>query len=228
MIRDTLNVVLINIIHPMFLNTIKDCCYSKFCVGCNRIGSFLCADCINSCQLINQPFLPKIQPFHLTQITSLYHYSFPISELLKKMKYRGVKEISSLIAQLLHSYLQLPKSELIISVPISSFKLLNRGFNQSESIAKELSKLCSIPYQSLLSKSHASSQVKSHHLAQRLSNLQSKIQLAPTSAHYAHSKILIVDDVVTSGQTLNQCALALKPLNLSACYGVTFASKQCF
>jgi competence protein ComFC len=97
-----------------------------------------------------------------------------------------------------------------------------RGYNQAKIIAKELSIITGLPLQNMLLRQSHQDQIGLNR-AQRLAGVQGNF--VPTS-YSAHGKrILIVDDVVTTGATLNECARILKENGASRVWGVAVAKK---
>ena len=130
-------------------------------------------------------------------------------ELLHNLKYRGQKEISSFFGKWLGSELaeqeDYTKCELVIPVPLHKQKLKKRGYNQVEGFGKEIAKALNIPYRDdiLVKISKTSSQV----FKQRFTRFNSEEIFTVQKVEVIRNKhILLVDDIVTTGATLENCA----------------------
>lgn len=211
------------------------------CVLCQRSGAVLCNDCY---QLIH--FLPttplelRISPNnrHIDQARVMAVYQPPISTLIKTLKYQRVKAIAPFLAWLLYMHLSLPRCSLITWVPANPIKVGERGFNQAQLIGEHLATLLNLPALALLKKiKHTAAQAKSS-WTQRLTTQENSFQLdqkwlkashstsvnSALLAQYQASDIIIIDDVITTGATLNECAKTLHLAGFSGkIYGVGVA-----
>ncbi|MFZ5390953.1 MAG: ComF family protein [Patescibacteria group bacterium] len=156
-----------------------------------------------------------------------------IKQLIKSFKYEGLIEINDLLSHLVWAVLKsqgLPPAwhsislnKWIISpIPLSNRKFRTRGFNQAELIAKNLSCLSGLNFEnSLVRQRHTLRQSRLND-AWRQSNLAGAFILAdninPTSKIY-----LLVDDVYTSGATMENCARVLKQAGAVEVWGLVVA-----
>ncbi|WKK76610.2 phosphoribosyltransferase family protein [Marivirga salinae] len=136
-----------------------------------------------------------------------------IQQLLHQLKYEGNEAMGVLLGeiygdQLLDFYAG--KWDLITAVPIHIKKHRKRGFNQSHRIAEGLSQKLSIPFMPLLEKSvHKKSQTRKHRI-QRFENVDSTFHLKKPSTSLKGKRILLVDDVLTTGATVQACSVPLQ------------------
>jgi ComF family protein len=146
---------------------------------------------------------------------ALYHFtkSSRVQELLHNLKYKGKKQVGISLGRrygyaLSHSPLFM-EAEIIVPVPLHPKKQYLRGYNQSEMFAQGLSESMSIPYlkNGLIRLVHSQSQTKKSRLG-RLENLEGVFALGKAKM-LAGRHILLVDDVLTTGSTLEACALEL-------------------
>jgi len=101
------------------------------------------------------------------------------------------------------------KYHMICPVPLSGKKFGKRGFNQSSILAKDIGALLNIPIRSLLGEhTHKKSQVGLDDKT-RWRNIQGKFFIRP-GAQIKNKSILLIDDVFTTGATVNECAKILK------------------
>lgn len=133
-------------------------------------------------------------------------------ELMHNLKYKGQKQISSFFGSWLGGELaeisHYKTVDLVIPVPLHKQKLKKRGYNQVEGFGTEIAKALQIPYRDdlLVKTSKTSSQV----FKQRFTRFNSEeIFFVKNSEPIIGKHILLVDDIVTTGATLENCALQL-------------------
>ena len=133
--------------------------------------------------------------------------------LLHDLKYRGNKKAGYYLGRLLGQELKqtvFSDCNVMIPVPIQRKRLKKRGYNQSEIIARGVSEICGIPLACnlLLRKGKSKSQT-SMNRQERFENISAAFSLSDQSVDYYSKKILIIDDVVTTGATLEACSQLL-------------------
>jgi len=146
-------------------------------------------------------------------------------QAIHQLKYRNLKAISSSLAVLLADYLLLNPlpGEVLVPVPLHPRRLRERGYNQSVLLAKELSRLIDLPVitDCLIRVKEAKPQVRTTTVKERRENV--------TGAFICHGdkingkQIILIDDVCTSGATLEACATALKNNGAVSIWGLTIA-----
>jgi len=145
-----------------------------------------------------------------------------VQELVHAIKYRQRKEIAEFLGDLLgKEYLNSPTPtpfDVLLPVPLHPNKLKSRGFNQSEVFAKGLSKSLSIPVEreAIIRKVDSSTQTRKKKY-QRWENVEGMFAL--NNSHVLENKhILLVDDVVTTGATMEamwQCLKEVEGIRVS-------------
>ncbi|MBI3260309.1 MAG: ComF family protein [Ignavibacteriae bacterium] len=137
----------------------------------------------------------------------------PIMELLYSMKYRGISrigyEFGKEIGETLR-HLGLSDFEMIIPVPIHKARKRERGYNQSDYIASGISQVLGIPLvlETVIRSRYTTSQTTLS-AAERKVNVLGAFAAGRNKAMIKGKKLLLVDDVFTTGTTLNSCATAL-------------------
>lgn len=142
---------------------------------------------------------------------ALTYFEGKSKKIIQEYKYSGIQELGSLIGQMLYEHCAIPESDLVTYVPLHVHKLKKRGFNQSKLIAEQLAQLLNIPCAELLLRTEEST-IQAHikEKAERLSNAADLYTLNPKNEHYDKKmKLLIIDDVCTTGATLGACGKVL-------------------
>jgi ComF family protein len=148
-----------------------------------------------------------------------------IRKAIHELKYRNLRAISTRLAELLADYLkenQLP-GEALVGVPLHPRRLRERGYNQSSLLAKELGKCVGLPVieDCLIRVKQAQPQVKAADVEQRRRNVADAFVCR--DERVKGKRIVLIDDVCTSGATLESCAAALKNKGATSVWGLTLA-----
>jgi ComF family protein len=209
------------------------------CVGCGEEGTFLCADCRGALPSIQSPFcnicgrpLSPGEPcpdcrrwqLEINGIRAPFRFEGVIRDAIHKLKYHHFRALAPSLAGLLAGYLEVRPlaADVLVPVPIHSRRLRERGYNQSALLAKELSKLVAIPVveDCLFRSKNTSSQTKADAQTRRR-NVSGAFLCR--DRRLEGQRVLIVDDVCTTGATLDSCAVALRRGGASLVWGLTVA-----
>jgi len=151
----------------------------------------------------------------LEQCTSLFRFEKGSSyqSLLHHLKYKGNRKAGFYLGQLLGYELKhstFSACDLIVPVPLHKKRLKQRGYNQSEIIAQGASEIMDIPLEThLLTRNiHQDSQTSMGRY-ERFENVCESFQIASKAPDINRKKVLLVDDVLTTGATLEACCYAL-------------------
>lgn len=217
-----------------------DSFFPQRCVGCGRVGSFLCPDCRGNLPKLLPPLCPKCgkpqasgivcsscrqSQSQIDGIRSPFRFDEAIRQAIHELKYHNLKAISPCLAELLADYLQsnpLP-GEAIIPVPLHPRRLKERGYNQSSLLAGELGKLTNLLVieDCLIRIKEARPQVKASDVEERRRNVAHAFVCR--NGGVSGKQIILIDDVCTSGATLESCAAALKSKGATSVWGLTLA-----
>lgn len=158
------------------------------------------------------------------QACAVYEYSKDIKESIYRFKYYNRQEYARIYAKQMADrcggMIRMWSPDVIIPVPIHISKLRQRGFNQAGLIARPLGKLMGIPVdEELLIRIVKTEPMKELSNQERIKNLQNAFQVTGKVVRY--KKVLIVDDIYTTGATFDACASVLKDAGVSQVYGVS-------
>lgn len=212
--------------------------YPPTCAGCGqplqseRLPCF-CPDCLRTLELISEPYCPVCGVPYATEIPSPHlcgdclagvhyfdrarstgSYRGSLREVLHRFKYGGRTSLARPLAQMLiapgRHLAQLHTIERIIPVPLHPKRLRQRGFNQASLLARRVGAALkiSVDYVSL-QRSRWTEPQTGLTRRQRAANVRGAFDLkAPEKVR--GKGILLVDDVLTTGETVNQCVRVLK------------------
>ena len=169
-----------------------------------------CGDCLNKKHLF-------------TQLHALASYQPPYAKLIKQLKYKKQLTTGELLGQLLsHSILarfsssELKQFDYIIAVPLHNKKLRQRGFNQAQLIAEVVAKQLNIPLLvDAISRNKATQVQEGLSVSKRKRNLQGAFSVRQ-NAQWQGKHILVLDDVVTTGATINSLSQCLLTKNVAS------------
>lgn len=144
-------------------------------------------------------------------------------QAIHQLKYQNLKAISASLAALLADYLLLTPlpGEALVPVPLHPRRLRARGYNQAALLAKELGKLMNLPVimDCLIRVKEAKPQVRTTTVKERRENVTGAFVCRGDKIN--GKQIILIDDVCTSGATLEACATALKNNGAISIWGLT-------
>lgn len=200
--------------------------FPKVCAGCNTIllsnENVLCTKCRHELPLTQFHLHPKNEAFTKfygktdIQFASAFLYFNKegiVQQLIHNLKYKGNEEIGELLGNWYAEDLRKLKLEfpfdVIIPVPLHQKKLRQRGYNQVTTFGKALSEGLQIKYNpSILSRTKNTKTQSKKNLLGRSENIDN-LFLAHFTEDDHNKHFLIVDDVITTGATLEACSRAL-------------------
>ncbi len=230
-------------------NWLEQALFPKLCLRCETHGSYACPFCLTKINLTRQlkcPTCHKTSPLGefclnckkdepaLNGLWSATAYADPlIKKLIKTFKYEGILEINDILSHLIWSVLKahylpphwhnLPLDKWIISpVPLHKTKQRWRGFNQAELMAKKLSQLTGLKFDNSLIRQRRTFKQSRLNDSWRQSNLKDAFILAD-NINPAGKIYLLIDDIYTSGATLENCARVLKQAGAVEVWGAVVA-----
>lgn len=206
--------------------SVLDWVYPPVCVSCGEPGALLCKECRSKlpevgshfCSVCGKPLkkghfcrLCGRSDFRFRAARAPYLYEGPVSAMIKKLKFSGIRGVALILSGLLTDYwkyLGWNDIDLIVPVPLSRKRQAERGFNQSELIARHFSKATGIPCKGgALMKQRDTQQQVGLHADERRQNLSGSF--AAEKCFIKDKRILLLDDVMTTGSTFAECSAVL-------------------
>lgn len=210
---------------------LRDLVYPPVCAICGSPEeNLLCTTCMGQLEKIQQPCCllcgaPVSAPvadcyecrnrgFFFEKARAYGLYEGKLGEMIKKFKFKGIRELHGVLASFIHQTYQEcfenERFDFLESVPLSKKRLRERGFNQSELLAKSLSLRTGIPLSGALVKMRETpDQTRVDSYEERQGNVKDAFAVKDGDVMRGKS-ILLIDDVYTTGATVNECAAALK------------------
>ena len=217
-----------------------DSFFPRRCVGCGRLGDFICRECLRKLPRLLPPLCPhcgkpqasgivcpdcRRGQTEIDGISSPFRFDEVIRKAIYELKYRNLRAISPCLAELLADYLRSNPldGEALTYVPLHPRRLRERGYNQSRLLAGELSKRIDLPVieDCLIRAKQAQPQVRARDVQERRRNVADAFVCRDEKV--SGRQLILVDDVCTSGATLESCAAALKSKGVAFVWGLTLA-----
>ena len=226
------------------------------CIKCGNMLSEhngLCPDCFNQIKFISEPICnicgtplnneknlniskkyicanclkEKKKLFDIKR--SAFIYDDPSKKLILDLKFNDKTINAEILSNMMYSAgkdIWKENPDIIIAVPLHKLRLIKRKYNQSILLAKNLSKKTKIPvdYSSLIRSENTIPQVKLSGKA-RLNNLKNAF-IVKNPINIENKKIVLIDDVETTGSTLRECAKVLKRAGAKNIYALTIARTE--
>lgn len=167
-------------------------------------------------------------PFSLSRVRALGLYVPPFDKLIQAFKYSGKTKLGELMGQALAALVLqdeiLSAADTVCPIPLHPARLRERGFNQSLLLAAAISVTSGIPLvESLTRTKYTPTQTSKADPAKRLRNVKGVFRLRP-GANVAGKTVLLVDDVATTGATLDQAAQPLLVAGAATVLGAVVAA----
>ena len=210
------------------------------CLGCGKWGDLICEKCYLDLPRIVPPICTKCgrpessgglcpscwnSPPAIDGIRSVFRFEGIVRKAIHHLKYYDLKSIAKDLGSVLFDYIALNKLEydIIVPVPLHKRRLKQRGYNQSFLISAELGKLGgrAVLSNALHRVKDGIPQTKTTGVQQRRKNV--KNAFICSNDDIINSNVILIDDVCTSGATLESCSLVLKEAGAKTVWGLTIA-----
>lgn len=224
-----------------------DLLFPKFCLGCNLPGIYICPHCLKQLKYYDKSdcfFCKKnsinnlthafcLKKFNIDGVYPIFYYNSLMRKIIKNIKYRLAfdiwKELSRnidlKIIERLAFYGMISGKIYLQPIPLSSGRIKSRGFNQALLIAKYLNQVMKIPISDFLIRDKdTQSQAELKTKKARYNNLRGAFRIKlENNLNINHSRIILVDDIVTSGSTIKEAAKILKKAGAKKVYVLALA-----
>lgn len=210
-----------------------------FCGAFLPVGKekMVCDDCVQQLPLVETPACPSCgcdvrfcrcrhQRNLYEGVVAPFYFHGLIRESIHRFKFRGRSDYAHLYAGAMQKCVEREYEDIrfdgIQAVPMTEEKRLERGYNQAALLAEDLAERMEIPYINVMIKRKDTSSQHNLGFFEREHNLEDAYRVLE-SGPIRNKCILLVDDVKTTGSTLNECAYTLRRAGASHIYAVCFA-----
>lgn len=226
------------------INRILHILFPETCPACSQTASDhrtapICADCWNTisryagtvCRICGTP-LPsdsgrvcgsciKDAPV-FTSARSFGIYEGPLRKAIGLLKYHGIKRLAGPLSDIIMS-IDMPEADAVMAVPLHVNRLRERGYNQSALMAKRIARHMNISFEAdCLIKVRDTLPQVGLHFHERMKNIKGAFTVRD-SRPVRGKDVILVDDVVTTGSTIRECARILKQAGAANIYAVSLA-----
>ena len=211
------------------LTPVLELIYPTYCGGCGRQGDLLCPECLDTfvsvdeesaCPLCGRDVgVPVVCGACLTRQRHFergyFGYSFegPLREALHAFKFRGRKDVGRALVRMLDAKISEIEDvfDVIVPLPVTEKRLGERGFNQSFIICEEISRVTGKPVDhSILRKVKETQDQYTLSREERRKNVARAFGLSSAPGALKGKRVLLVDDLFTTGNTASEAARTLK------------------
>lgn len=220
-----------------------DFIFPGYCYICNlslaNPDKYLCSSCLEKLPVLPTSFCSFCKTFlnnlpidhncktYLHSVYSLWTYAEGVETLIHKFKYEGKvglgKILGQVLAQQLSSQSFWPEIETLIPVPLYSSRKRERGYNQAEVLAQALADCTKVkPISNALRRCRNTPDQTHLSSAERKENVKDAFKV-DEGIDFSKMTIMLVDDVITTGATLNECAKTLKQNGAEKVHACTLA-----
>ncbi|MFZ4828566.1 MAG: ComF family protein [Phototrophicaceae bacterium] len=202
-----------------------DVVFPPRCANCGRLDTFFCSACQARLDALPLKHLERTLPPFSGLISTEMHRIPLLRRLIHSLKYDNMPELAQPLGIRLATAIQDDNWEidLVISVPLHPHRQRERGYNQSTELAKVVSEVLGLrELSSALQRTVNTRSQVGLGQQQRLDNVAGAFIANPH--HLEGAKVLLIDDVLTTGATMQACAEAVIAAGAHSIYGVTITS----
>lgn len=225
-----------------------DLIFPKYCVNCKKLGDYLCASCFSYlsfdteglCVVCNRASINGLTHpgcrgrSTIDGVFSSIVYKGVSKKLIYNFKYKPyLSSLNTLLVDLFFEgliqneefyniYKRFKKEPIIVPIPLFHNKLKSRGYNQAELLAKGLSKKMNLRVLDLLKRVKKTRSQVGLSQKERKKNITGAFSIIK-NLEFRSENVFLVDDVFTTGSTLNEAAKTLKKAGVKSVWGLTLA-----
>lgn len=223
------------------VNAVIDFLVPIACVHCGVEGSLWCDQCIdkapklasNACLKCGERTAENLKlcgdcvalPPPLDRLVPMYRYGGPVRSVIHALKYRHITAVAPAMADIIsaHSFASKANLDCVAPVPAHQSRLRERGYNQASLLAREVADKLQLQFiEDALTKTRATQSQVELTRQQRATSLRGAFE---ANYRFDDGHVLLIDDVCTTGNTLMNCAAALKLAGSRRVSAIVFAKE---
>lgn len=227
------------------IKIVADILFPRRCPVCDEIvlprGGLICPECVKSLSFVKGPVCKKCGKevfsdrleycFDCTKHTrsfesgrALINYNDAAKDSMVKIKYKNKREYidfyTEAICRRYEKQIARMGADVLVPVPVHPSRMKTRGYNQAELLARGIGRSLGIPVRSdLLRRSRKTAPQKELNPAERLKNLEQAFEAEGNFAGI--ETVILIDDIYTTGSTIEACTRALKRAGVKTVYFLT-------
>ncbi len=208
----------------------KDCVFPIFCLGCEREGQWVCANCASGIEMSGVFFCPvchSAQPggrccvgcasqSYLASHVAITPYKEHglIGKMIHALKYQYVEGVIDSLEPVLRVFIEehtdiFDDVDALVPVPLHTRRFAERGFNQAELLARCIGKVCNKPVVYWVERTRYTPHQALLARLERIKNVADAFTVTK-EVSVSGKNVLLIDDVFTTGSTLQECAKAVR------------------
>ncbi|MBU0493967.1 MAG: ComF family protein [Chloroflexi bacterium] len=232
-------------------SVVLDLLYPPRCVGCDTRGQWFCEGCVQQltrpqppmCELCGNPLPTAARPAsprlcarcqaHRPGFNGLHFVAYfegPLRQAVHRLKYQGCWAAARPLGQLMAATCQenAVSGDLLIPVPLHARRQRERGYNQAALLAQAVGQLTGMPvYPAALVRQRATQSQVQLNAQERQGNVRGAFSVAPAApAQLSGRTVVLVDDVCTTGATLDACATVLRQAGATSVWALTLGRER--
>lgn len=227
------------------LGIISDYLFPSDCAACGKpitaADEGVCGDCVSALrsprdacsrcggQMVDGACVICVdRAWYPDRCFAVTEYSGAMKELLKSYKFQKRRKLHARIAEIVHAAISSVSCEVdvVTAVPMAAAKVRKRGFNQSELVARAVAFKMKREFRMLLKEVGFSRKQKDLNFLDRFINVLGRYETV--EKNLGGARVLLIDDVFTTGATINECARLLKSAGALEVCAVAFARRTLY
>jgi ComF family protein len=225
------------------VNTFLDFVYPRVCLNCQRLlpdgYEYVCRDCWDSIprihtqhELYRETKAKLVADGNVTDLISCFMFQTEgtFQSLAHAMKYEGFERLGVWLGRELGKAVveREIRADFLIPIPLHKRKFRERGYNQAEAIARGVSAVAGIPVRAdIVRRTRFTETQTKLNVEARQKNMEDAFRVIPPKNELLRGKrCILVDDVITTGATLNACAEELRNAGASSVVAASLALAQ--
>lgn len=217
---------------------LTDLLFPPRCIACGQVDTWLCEPCAERIPRLEGPVCPRCgmpgakaapcprcqqSPPRLEGIRSVFLFDGLVRDAIHRLKYRHGRQLARPLGQAMADFWTRHPCpvDVIVPVPLHFSRFLQRGYNQSALLGYEMGRRLGLPLDESLQRTRATASQMRLKAADRRQNVQGAFACA--DGRLAGRRVLLIDDVCTTGATLEACADAARAGGATAVWALTLA-----